>query len=55
MYTKAALATVWHVPDDLWSRIAPILGPEKLPGTRGHLASAQGLTGRISHKGSRKV
>jgi len=36
--TKAALETVWHVPDDLWSRIAPILGPEKQPGTRGRPA-----------------
>ena len=38
MSTKAALETVWHVPDDLWSRIAPILGPEKHPGTRGRPA-----------------
>ena len=38
MSTKAALETVWHVPDDLWSRIAPILGPEKQPGTRGRPA-----------------
>lgn len=34
MSTKAALETVWHGPDDLWRRIAPILGPEKAPGTR---------------------
>lgn len=39
MSTKAALETVWHVPDDLWSRIAPILGPEKQPGTRGRPAA----------------
>ena len=38
MSTKATLETVWHVPDDLWSRIAPILGPEKAPGTRGRPA-----------------
>ena len=38
MSTKAALETVWHVPDDLWSHIAPILGPEKPPGTRGRPA-----------------
>lgn len=38
MSTKAALETVWHVPDDLWSRIAPLLGPEKPPGTRGRPA-----------------
>jgi putative transposase len=38
MSTKAALKTVWHVPDDLWSRIAPVLGPEKQPGTRGRPA-----------------
>lgn len=39
MSTKAALETVWHVPDDLWSRIAPVLGPEKQPGTRGRPAA----------------
>jgi putative transposase len=38
MSTKAALETVWHVPVVLWSRIAPILGPEKQPGTRGRPA-----------------
>lgn len=38
MSTKVALETVWHVPDDLWSRIAPILGPEKPLGTRGRPA-----------------
>ncbi len=29
MSTKVALQTVWHGPDDLWRRIASILGPEK--------------------------
>jgi putative transposase len=38
MPTKATFDTVWHVPDDLWSQIAPILGPEKPPGTRGRPA-----------------
>lgn len=32
--------TIWHIPDDLWSLIAPILGPEKQPGTRGRKATA---------------
>ena len=35
MTTKTKLGTIWHVPDDLWKRIAPILGPEKEPGTVG--------------------
>ena len=30
-----SLATIWHTPDALWDRIAPILGPEKQPGTVG--------------------
>ena len=27
--------TIWHTPDALWKLIAPILGPEKQPGTVG--------------------
>ena len=30
-----SLDPVWHTPDALWNRIAPILGPEKQPGTVG--------------------
>ena len=35
MATKTELETIWHTPDDLWNRIAPILGAEKQPGTVG--------------------
>ena len=35
MSSKTLTPTIWHIPDDLWSLIAPILGPEKSPGTRG--------------------
>ena len=36
MATKTdSLDTIWHTPDALWERIAPILGPEKPPGTVG--------------------
>jgi putative transposase len=35
MSSKTSIPTIWHIPDDLWSLMAPILGPEKLPGTRG--------------------
>jgi putative transposase len=35
MSTKTSVHTIWHIPDDLWSLIAPVLGPEKQPGTRG--------------------
>ena len=35
MSTKTELETIWHTPDDLWDRIAPIMGPEKQPGTVG--------------------
>jgi putative transposase len=29
------LPTIWHIPDDLWMEIRPLLGPEKAPRTRG--------------------
>lgn len=35
MATKITLPTIWHIPDDLWSQIRPLLGPEKPAGTRG--------------------
>jgi len=36
MATKTdSLDTIWHAPDELWALIAPILGPEKQPGTVG--------------------
>ncbi len=35
MATPTSLPTLWHVPDELWSLIAPLLGPEKAPGTPG--------------------
>jgi putative transposase len=38
MATQTSLPTLWHVPDDLWSLIAPLLGPEKAPGTPGRPA-----------------
>jgi len=38
MATETSLATIWHTPDDLWSLLAPLLGPEKAPGTPGRPA-----------------
>jgi len=38
MATETLLATIWHTPDELWSLIAPVLGPEKAPGTPGRPA-----------------
>jgi transposase len=32
---QTSVETIWHITDDLWSLIAPLLGPEKHPGTRG--------------------
>jgi transposase len=32
---KGELPTIRRVPDDLWAEIEPLLGEEKLPGTRG--------------------
>lgn len=40
MTTKTAAPTIWHIPDDLWILIAPLLGPEKAPGTPGRRAIA---------------
>jgi putative transposase len=40
MLTKTAAPTIWHIPDDLWTLIAPLLGPEKAPGTPGRRAVA---------------
>ena len=40
MNTKTATPTIWHIPDDLWKRIAPVLGPEKAPGTPGRPATS---------------
>lgn len=35
MSPKTSVNTIWHIPDDLWSLIAPIFGPEDWPGKRG--------------------
>ena len=35
MATKTRLNTLWHIPDELWTLIAPVLGPEKAAGTVG--------------------
>ncbi len=35
MSMQRRLRTIWRVPDDLWSRIQPLLPPEKPPGTNG--------------------
>lgn len=43
MATKAELETIWYTPDDLWEKIAPILGPEKQPGTVGRPATPSRL------------
>ena len=32
MATKTALPTIEHIPDDLWSQIAPLFGVRKSPG-----------------------
>src|SRR2546426_9811522 len=38
MATETSLETLWHMPDELWSLIAPLLGPEKALGTPGRPA-----------------
>ncbi len=38
MATETSLETLWHMPDELWSLIAPLLGPEKPLGTPGRPA-----------------
>lgn len=40
MSTKTAtLETIWHTPDELWELLAPILGPDKRPGSVGRPAT----------------
>ena len=40
MVTKThSQAPLWHTPDALWHQIAPILGPDKPPGTVGRPAT----------------
>jgi len=38
MPAPTSLPTIWHTPDDLWSRLAPLFGPDKPPGTVGRPA-----------------
>ena len=38
MATETSLKTIWHTPEELWSLIAPLFGPEKQPGTPGRPA-----------------
>ena len=38
MAAETSLEPIWHTPDDLWSLLAPLLGPEKAPGTPGRPA-----------------
>ena len=38
MAPETSLETIWHMPDELWSLIAPLLGPEKASGTPGRPA-----------------
>lgn len=35
MTTKRRLRTIWRIPDEFWSRIQPLLPPEKPAGTNG--------------------
>jgi putative transposase len=39
MTAQTPLPTIWHITDDLWKLIAPILGREKQPGTPGRPAT----------------
>src|SRR4030095_14301288 len=38
MSTPTSLPRICHTPDDLWSRLAPVFGPDKPPGTVGRPA-----------------
>jgi transposase len=35
MFMVSELPTIRRIPDDLWAEVAPLLGEEKNPGTRG--------------------
>src|SRR5204863_365032 len=34
-YDPDAEPTIWHIPDDLWAELQPLLPPEQPPGTPG--------------------
>ena len=38
MATKTSPDEFWHIPDELWNLLEPILGPDKAPGTPGRPA-----------------
>jgi putative transposase len=38
MATKSSREEFWHMSDELWNLVAPILGPDKAPGTPGRPA-----------------
>lgn len=38
MATKTSRDEFWHMPDDLWNLLEPVLGPDKAPGTPGRPA-----------------
>lgn len=38
MARKRTLPTIWHIPDELWKKIKPLLGKEKRAGTPGRPA-----------------
>src|SRR5207237_162762 len=38
MACKTTLETIWYIPDDLWDKVRPLLGPEKQAGTVGRPA-----------------
>lgn len=38
MRKQKRLRTIWRLPDEVWAELAPLLPPEKPPGTRGRPA-----------------
>lgn len=38
MATKTSREEFWHMPDELWNLLEPVLGPDKKPGTPGRPA-----------------
>ena len=34
MARKTTLETIWYIPDDLWDKVRPLLGREKIASTQ---------------------
>ncbi len=53
--TKRRLHTIWHIPDDLWSELQPLLPPEKPPVLQDDLSCPSGILSGIASPSLRSL